>query len=54
MGLELEYRAGQTPIDDDEKEGLLTIIARTLSIWHHGLSNLAYSMPSRSTTTKAT
>jgi Fic-DOC domain mobile mystery protein B len=23
MGLELEYRAGQTPIDDDEKEGLL-------------------------------
>ena len=23
MGLELEYRSGQTPIDDDEKEGLL-------------------------------
>ncbi|MEI6640233.1 MAG: mobile mystery protein B [Chlorobium sp.] len=23
MGLDLEYRAGQTPIDDDEKEGLL-------------------------------
>ena len=23
MGLELEYRPGQTPIDDDEKEGLL-------------------------------
>lgn len=23
MGLELEYRTGQTPIDDDEKEGLL-------------------------------
>ena len=42
MGLELEHRTGQTPIDDDEKEGLLITAIATRAELKKLLDDVTY------------